>query len=434
MKILVASINFQPEHSGIALYATDLPVFIAEQGLEVTMVTGFPYYPKWKKRSEDVGKLFLSETFKGVKTLRGYLYVPRKVTTPRRILHELSFIFFATFNFLRAGRHDVIVVISPPLLLGLIGVAFKWFWRAKLVCHIQDLQPDAAVSLGMVKPGLLTRALLSIESFLYSQSDWVATITQGMLARLIEKGVPREKLGLYYNWIDVEDASHERKYGCFRAKHSFAADKVLIAYAGNIGIKQGIDVLVETAALMQDDSRAHFIIVGDGADKKRLMCWAEEKRLPNLTFLSFLSQDDYFDMLQDIDVSFIAQKAKTGNVFFPSKLLGIMAMGKPLLISADSDSELASFVVKTKCGMVAPAGNPQAIAKRLAWLLENPAGRNRIGRLGREAVGAFDRKVVLGAFLDKIRSLEPATAAGISSADEGSRLRLQSDIETKVQH
>ena len=99
MKILVSSINFAPDHSGIALYSTDLPVFLAEQGHTVTVVTGFSYYPSWKKRSEDIGKFFAKETYLGVKVLRGYLYIPNAVTTIKRILHELSFSFFAFLNF-----------------------------------------------------------------------------------------------------------------------------------------------------------------------------------------------------------------------------------------------------------------------------------------------------------------------------------------------
>jgi colanic acid biosynthesis glycosyl transferase WcaI len=407
MKILVASINFHPEHSGIALYSTDLPLFMAEQGQVVTMVTGFPYYPTWKKRPEDKGRLFSTEIYKNVKTLRGYLYVPTKVTTPKRILHELSFAFFAALNFLRAGRQDCIVVLSPPLLLGVVGVFFKWLWRAQLVFHIQDLQPDAALSLGMVRKGLMIRTLLRIESFIYRHSDWVATISQGMLARLIDKGVPREKLGLYYNWIDVAEAGRQRPAGHFRSKHRAVADKFLVAYAGNIGIKQGVDVLVETAALMQDVPWIHFFIIGDGADRERLLRWAQEKRLNNLTFLPFLSQDDYFDMLQDIDLSFVAQKANTGNVFFPSKLLGIMAMGKPILVSADPGSELATVVSQSGCGLVVPAGDARAAAKQLSGLVENSGEIARIGSRGREAVKAFDRKVVLGAFLNQIRSFIP---------------------------
>ena len=238
MKILVSSINFFPDHSGIALYSTDLAVFFAEQGHEVTMVTGFSYYPKWEKRPEDRKRLFQCDQYKGVKVLRGYLYVPKRVTTIKRILHELSFVFFAFINFFRAGRQDCIVILSPPLLLGLVGVMFKWLWGAQFVFHIQDLQPDAALSLGMVKPGLLIRTLQHIELFIYKHSSWLATLTRGMRERLLEKGVPPEKMEFYPDWINVEEASSRQTPGRFVAKHPELKGKFLVAYAGNLGIKQ----------------------------------------------------------------------------------------------------------------------------------------------------------------------------------------------------
>lgn len=402
MKILISSINFAPDHSGIALYSTDLPVYFAEKGHEVTMVTGFSYYPKWKKRREDEGRLFARETYKGVRVLRGYLYVPEAVNTLKRIVHELSFVFFAGLNFLRAGRQECIVIISPPLLLGLVGVLFKWLWKAELVFHIQDLQPDAALSLGMVKKGLMIRTLLKIETFIYRHSTWVATITQGMWKRLREKGIPQEKLGIYYNWIDVAEAGRRRPGGRFREKVGIPEGKFLVAYAGNIGIKQGVDVLVDLAAAMQDVEDLHFLIVGDGADKERLLATARERGLANLSFLPFFGQEDYFDLLQDIEISFVAQKAGTGNVFFPSKLLGIMAMGKPLLVSADPDSELANVIRESDSGLVAAAGDIPRLQAHVLELIKSRERLRELGANGRKTVESFDREVVLSKFLERI--------------------------------
>ncbi|HWY32842.1 MAG TPA: glycosyltransferase family 4 protein [Candidatus Acidoferrum sp.] len=402
MKILVSSINFFPDHSGIALYSTDLAVYFAEQGHDVSMVTGFPYYPKWEKRPEDRKRLFQSDQYKGVKILRGYLYVPKRVTTVKRILHELSFVFFALINFFRAGRQDCIVILSPPLLLGLVGVVFKWLWGAQLVFHIQDLQPDAALSLGMVKPGLLIRTLQRIELFIYKHSSWVATITRGMRERLLDKGVPAEKLALYYNWINVEEASSRHSPGRFLARHSDLVGKFIVAYAGNLGIKQGVDVLVEAAELLQNDPRFQLLIIGEGADRPRLMKIAEAKRLRNLTFLPFLTPSEYIDMLCDVQVSFVAQKEKTGNVFFPSKLLGIMAMSKPLLISADLESELATTVGNGNFGLVVAAGDAKGVAGGIRRLESDSELCGRLGQQGRKAVEFWDRKIVLGDFLKRI--------------------------------
>jgi colanic acid biosynthesis glycosyl transferase WcaI len=418
MKILVASINFAPDHSGIALYSTDLPVFFAEKGHQVTMVTGFPYYPQWRKRPEDRRKLFAAEQYKGVRVLRGYLYVPSHVTIFKRMLHEFSFNFFAIINFLRANRHDVIVIISPPLLLGLVGVAFKYLWRAQLVFHIQDLQPDAALSLGMVKPGFMTRTLLSIERFVYRHSDWVATITQGMLNRLVEKGVPRHKLGLYYNWIDVEQASRSRPQGRFRARYCPQPGKFIIAYAGNIGVKQGVDVLVDVADALKDDPRFRFFIIGDGADKPRLLKLAESRRLSNLDFLPFLSEPDYFEMLADVDLTFVAQRSGTGNVFFPSKLLGIMAIGRPLLVSADPDSELARVIVAERAGVVASAADVPALVGHIRRLAKDPAELERLGHNGNLSVRKFDRAQVLSGFLKRIVTTADARVNGLARGKE----------------
>jgi colanic acid biosynthesis glycosyl transferase WcaI len=413
MKLLVSSINFWPDHSGIALYSTDLPVYMAEKGHDVTMVTGFSYYPKWQKLPKDHRKLFAHETYESVRVLRGYLYVPTKVSTIRRIVHELSFVLFATFNFIRAGRHDCIIVISPPLLLGLVGITFKWLWKARLVFHIQDLQPDAAISLGMVKKGLLIRLLLWVEKIIYARSDHVATITEGMRKRLLQKGVSSEKLGLYYNWVNVAEAGKARETGKFRSEHPKMKEKWLLAYAGNIGIKQGVEVLVELAETMRAFDHLHFVIAGDGADKERLQELAAGKDLTNLTFLPFLSQTDYFDLLQDVQLCFISQRKWTGDVFFPSKLLGIMAMSKPVLISADMESELACFVRKHNSGLTVETGDVNQLAASVRRLYEDPNLLKELGKNAREAVKQFDRDVVLGKLLAWV---QPARRNGHSTS------------------
>lgn len=405
MKILVSSINFHPDHSGIALYSTDLPVYFTERGHEVTMVTGFPYYPSWKKQPGDSGKLFRSDEYREVRVLRGYLYVPEKVTTLKRILHELSFISFAFLNFLRAGRHDCIVVITPPLLLGVVGMVFKYLWRAQLVVHIQDLQPDAALSLGMVKRSPLIRLLIRLESLIYRHASWIATITDSMRQNLRSKGVPEEKLGVYYNWIDVTEVSELNDnvpQGRFISDQPQARGKFTVAYAGNIGIKQGAEVMVELAEASREYEDIHYFIIGEGARSEQLEKYAEGKELENITFLPFMSQDQYYEMLKDIDVSFVSQKSGAGDVFFPSKLLGIMAMGKPLLISADPDSELSTVISGAGAGLVSAPEDPGSLLQNLLALYRDSTLRRSLEDKGRQHVMTYEREQVLSRFLDRI--------------------------------
>lgn len=405
MKILVSSLYFQPDHSGIALYSTDLATYFTEQGHEVTVVTGFSFYPRWQKRPEDEGRLLAREQYQGMTLLRGYMFVPApgSASAFKRILHDLSFILFAMINFMRAGRQDCIVVLTPPSLLGVIGVFFKWLWGAQLVTHIQDMQADAAQALGMVKGGGLVRGLAWLENWSYRHSTWVATITQGMWERLYAKGLKPDKLDIFYNWIDVQMAVEAGEAGWFRQAHPAIADKFLVAYAGNIGVKQGLDVMVSAAEVLHDDPRIHFVLIGEGADRPRIAQLIEEKQLENLTLMSFLDGDGYYSMLEDVNALLVAQRTNTGNVFFPSKLLGIMAKGRPLLVAADLDSELAQVIAEVGCGLVSPAEDAAGLASNIYRLLGSPALRRELGCRGRREVQAYDRSSVLAGFLARIQ-------------------------------
>lgn len=392
-RILVASINFAPDHAGIGVYSTDFPVYLAEQGDDVMMVTGFPYYPQWRKRPADQGKLFRRESHRGVKVLRGYLYVPRRVSAIRRLWHELTFCLFAGVNFLRAGRPDVIVVFTPPFFLGMVGVVMKWIWRCPLVINIQDLPLDAAVNLGMVRQGVFAKCLVAFEGWIYRRADQVVTISPQMVEQVRAKGVSGDRLKLVPNWINVVAAKQGISPGTFRATQPNAGDKTLVAYAGNLGIKQGVDQLLRLAKRMEARDGLYFFVIGDGADKPRLLKLAADLDCRKVTFLPFLEPNDYRTMLADVDIVFVGQRDGAGNNFFPSKLLGLMAQSKPLLVAADLDSELAGVVRSAGCGLVSAYGDVESLAANLEVLLA--PDRGDFGAKGRKKVMEFDRAHVL---------------------------------------
>jgi glycosyltransferase involved in cell wall biosynthesis len=266
MKILVSSMTFAPDHSGISLYATDFATWAAEAGHEVTVVTGFSWYPKWAKRSEDRRKLFRTDYYKKIKVLRGYLYVPKKVSTLSRVLQEISFILFAFFNFLRAGKQDMIVLFTTPINLGLVGAIFQKLWGAKLIINVQDLQLDAAKSLGMIDKLPITDMMRRIETFSYNQADLVTSISMGMTDIIRQKGIDEDKIYLWPNWIDVPKAINNGVEGEFRKKFAPYANKTIIGYAGNVGIKQGLSVLIDLSERFKDRDDIIFLIIGEGGD------------------------------------------------------------------------------------------------------------------------------------------------------------------------
>jgi colanic acid biosynthesis glycosyl transferase WcaI len=402
MRFLISSINFAPDHAGIGVYSTDFPLYLAEVGHEVSMVTGFSYYPRWEKRKEDEGKFFESETYQGVSVLRGYLYVPKRASTIKRLFHELTFCFFAGINLLRVRRPSAIVIFTPPFFLGFSALMASWFHRCPLVVNIQDLPLDAALALGMIKPSPISKFMLLLEGWLYRRAELVVTISDSMMENVLAKGVDRKKTLLVPNWVDVKKYSKTRDVGIFRGKYPQAVGKTCVAYAGNLGVKQGVDLLLKLAQAQCNDPSFHFFIIGDGADKVRLQEMAAEMKLPNVTFLPFFSPDDYLAMLADVEIIFVAQRSGAGNNFFPSKLLGLMAQRKALLVAADEDSELAKKINESHFGLISRYGDVDGLVKNLRRLGTDATLRRELGENGFKTVQAYDRTTVLAAWSQRI--------------------------------
>ncbi|MDP9003857.1 MAG: glycosyltransferase, partial [Verrucomicrobiota bacterium] len=247
MRVIVWGINYAPEFTGIAPHSVALCEFLHVRGDDVSMVTGFPYYPSWEKPPGDRGHLYRTERINGVPVYRCWQFVPKRVSALKRIFHEASFIFTSTARALSLRRPDVYVLVSPPLLLGVAGWLVGKIKGAPFLFHVQDMQPDAAVGLGMLKASWFTRALYWLEAFAYRHAARVSGITHGMLQSFRGKGVPESKLVYFPNAIALKDGGPAPARGEFRSRHGFEPEEFLAIYAGNLGVKQGLDVLLETA-------------------------------------------------------------------------------------------------------------------------------------------------------------------------------------------
>lgn len=406
MKFTVTSINFAPDAAGIAVYSTDFPIFLVECGDNVTMVTGFSYYPQWKKRPEDKGRLFAREEHRGVQVFRGYLYVPQMASAFRRMIHEATFCLFAGVNLIRAGRPDAIVVFTPPFLLGIMGLAASKLWRCPFVINVQDLPVDAALSMGMIRKSKFSSLMLAIEGWIYRRASLVVTISESMMGNILSKGVQPERSMLVPNWIDVSKHSALASRGNFLGKHPQAKGKFVVAYAGNLGVKQGLDLLLDLAYQLKDDSRFYFFIIGDGADKTRLQDIATNRALQNVAFLPFMGPVDYKNMLVDVNVVFVAQRSGAGNNFLPSKLLGLMAQQKGLLVATDADSELALAIHRGKFGLVSKYGDIDELKQNLEVLAARPDLLRELGENGLRAVQEYDRQPILSDWRKRIIALK----------------------------
>src|ERR1700741_3923224 len=201
-RIAIVGINYAPELTGIGVYNAGLAEYLAAQGHAVDVYTGFAYYPQWQKEAGDRRRLYRFERIVGVNVRRHYVYVPGRPRARGRMLHELSFVLSATLGYLLGPRAEVTVVVSPPLPLGLPISLIARLKRSRVVLHVQDLQPDAALETGLLRDGWFVRALRGLERATYALADRVSTISRGMLSRIESKGVASAKTLLLANWAN----------------------------------------------------------------------------------------------------------------------------------------------------------------------------------------------------------------------------------------
>jgi len=408
MRIVVWGINYAPEVTGIGPYNTALCEHLRAAGHDVEMVTTFPYYPAWEKAREDQGRFYRDDVAGGVLVRRCWHFVPRKVRRWKRIPHEASFVLTSLLRILAQPAPDLYIVVSPPLLLGMAAWLVQKFKGAPFVFHVQDLQPDAAIGLGMVQKGLLTRMLYAMEAMAYRAAWRVSGISDGMRAAFEKKGVPAEKCLLFPNGIAF-GAWPER--GAFRRRHGFSEDDFLAVYSGNIGVKQGLDFVVRAARELTDP-RVRIVICGDGANRERIAGLARE--VPAVSLLPLLPADEYREMLVDLDVALITQVAGSGQAFFPSKLLPTLAAGRAVLSVADDESELARAVQASQCGVNVRPGDAAGMGRALSVLAGAPEVCAAHGEAGRRWVERFEIGRVMADFTREIEK------AGVREDDRAS--------------
>lgn len=407
MKILITSLYFYPDHSGIALYSSDFALYAKSMGHEVEVITGYSFYPKWKKRKEDRRKLFSVEEYKGIKIFRGYIYVPQNPTTITRVLQEFTFLLSVSVNFFRVRKPDILVSFTTPISIGFLSSLYKKITRCKLCINIQDFQLEAAGSLGMSKQKLFYSILSKLETYSYKNAELITSISDSMIELLKnKKGIPALKIYLWPNWIEVKEYKLAlNNKGNFRLANNISSEKKIIAYAGNIGLKQGLEIFIDLADRFKENSSLIFLIIGEGAGKEMLINYAMEKRIDNIHFLPFLNNEEYLRFLNDVDVFFLSQKKTEFDVYFPSKLLGIMVTGKILLLSADKESELHKTILNNNIGLVADYGDMDKLSELLDFALNDDAVINTIQTNARLYAEKFDKEIVISNALNKINKI-----------------------------
>ncbi len=406
MKILFLGINYWPEETGNATFVVGRCEYLAERGHEVTICTGYPYYPEWRVRPDYRRKWFMHERRNRVDIRRVPLYVPRRVTSFKRMMHEASFIASSFAAALACQRPDLLYVVSAPLGLAASAFFLSRAWQIPYAFYVSDMQPDAAAELGML-PGSILKVLYGLERFAYRHAALVPTLTEGMRQRIISKGVPAEKVVVFSHC--AEQRLFEVPVGRgglnFRRAHGLE-NHFIVLHAGNMGVKQGLEVVINAAARTVQDRSIVYLLVGDGVTKRSLQEGRASLGLENVQFLPVQPRDVFWDMLGAADACLITERGSVSDILFPGKTVDFLSAGRPVIASLSSDTETARIVSSAGAGLVVPPGDAEALAAAVMRLCSSQSERAVMGERGRAyAREHWDRSRVLPYMEEKLIGL-----------------------------
>lgn len=389
MRILFLTTYYRPESATNAILITLLAEELARKGHQVTVITGMPHYDNNRVEAKYRGKLWAREQQNGVDIRRVYLYVPaNKSKLTGRLLNYISFNITSALAILFTKRHDVLFAPSPPLTNGITAWFTSALKRMPFVYNVQDIYPDVAVRLGVLKNPRLIRLFSRMELFVYRKAAAVSVISDCFQRNLVAKNVPAEKLKIIPNFVDVDFVSPRPRLNAFSREHGLN-DKFVVVFAGNVGLSQGLETVLQAAQKLTGLPDIHFLIVGNGASKNELRQQAETMQLRNVTFLPLQPYERVPELYSAGDVCLIPLKRGLTENSVPSKLWTIMGVARPVVATVDSASDTYKVIREADCGLCAEAEDATGMAAAITRLYHDCDLAETMGKRGRAYVEQF---------------------------------------------
>ena len=381
MKVLVLALNFSPEIVGCAKFTTEFVDWFSKKAKKIIVITTNPFYPEWEVKSNRYKK----SNNKNILIIRCPIYVPKKLNGMNRILHYLSFSITSFPIILYYGLKDIDLgfimcptILSAPNLI-LISLIKKIFSRKKFVTwiHYADLEIEAAFKLNLLKGQFLRRFLIFIEKRILSNFDFISSISFYMLEKIKLNTSKNNKLFYLPNFIDTKQFNNiyaNNKITPFSKELGLKEQKVVIMYSGSINEKMACNTLINSIKNLAHRKDLIWIISGDGPKKNFLK--QNLKDLKNVLFYNFQPINKLPYWLDLGDIHLIPQKLSSVEYCLPSKLIGILAIGKPVIGITRKNSELGKIL--DKYGVRLNSESPEEMSKAIIKLVENKELRKKL--------------------------------------------------------
>jgi glycosyltransferase involved in cell wall biosynthesis len=387
LRIIIASQYFPPEIGATQTRMQAFAEFLAVRGHRVTVICEFPNHPHGVIPADYRGRLIEDDRTNPYRILRVWVKANPEKTRASRMAFYLSYMALGTAVGPLAGRADVVLATTPPLFVGVVGLAVARMNLAPLVLDVRDLWPAAAVSLNEISNARTLRLAEALERRLYKGSAAVVAVTRPFCEHIdrIRNAPPGTAL-IPNGTLERFFVEHDRKV---RAGLGIEPGRFLVTFAGTHGIAQGLPSALEAASRANG---VHFAFVGEGPAKESLVAAARERELQNVTFHSQVPIEEIPSILTASDALLVPLSAHpTFDGFVPSKLFDFMAAGQPVILSARG--EAARIVERVGAGVVTPPEDPDRLAGAALWLAEHPPEAKEMGRRGQEFARGQLRRV-----------------------------------------
>ena len=384
-RLLVLNQYYWPGVEATGQLLSDLCAALATQ-YDVTVVTGALAHPAGRPgRSRHEGV--------DVVRVRSTSY-PR-ASLARRALNYFSYLTGALWAGVRQERPDVVLTMTDPPMVGDIALAVARRFRAPLVVISQDVFPEAAEAVGRLRNPLVLGLLRALVRAYLRRADRIVAVGETMRERLVAKGADPRRISVIANWVDTTALRPAERNNDWGRKHGLDGAFVVM-HSGNVGHAQDLDSLVHAAASLRDLYDLRILVVGDGARRAELERLARDLEAENVTFLGYQPRETLSLSLSAADLHVVGLAPGLAGYVVPSRLYGVLAVGRPVVAAADEDSETARLVRAAGCGVVVPPGRPDLLAASIREAREGMLDLEAMARRGREYIEAeADRSVAV---------------------------------------
>jgi colanic acid biosynthesis glycosyl transferase WcaI len=409
-RILLYSLNFTPELTGIGKFNGEMVQWLTQQGYEVRVVSAPPYYPQWKVSQGYSAYKYMKEIVNGALVWRCPIWVPTQLTGLKRLFHLASFALSSIPVILlqMIWRPQFVMVVEPPLAVAPMMALLTKIFGIKSWLHVQDFEVDAAFDLGMLPENkTLKRLVTSIETWLMRRFDVVSSISEQMIDRLYKKGIEPTKTRFFPNWVDTSAIFPlEESPTYYREQLGISMDGFIVLYSGNLGAKQGLEIILNAADKLREHREIYFIICGEGSIKEKLIQDVKLRNLTQIKFMPLQPMEKLNTLLNTADVHALIQKQSISDLVMPSKLTGMMASGKAIIATAVEKTAVYTAIKQSNTGRIVKPEDPEHLAKTLLEMSRNKEACKSFGLRARAyAVEHLSIESIMGTFEKSVKGM-----------------------------